>query len=447
MAIKIGTDGTLYCNTVRYNYKQARNLIADGSYGNISGCWSFQNVSATYAVSGYKTYRCFQHNIDTAGETIQTQTAFAPTAGHKYYGGMMWKNDVSTFTGRSILQWRCGNGDGKRRDFFDVSNKSTNGNWVKLSGIVQWNTVDEGDWTFRAVMVNPSAVSYCCKLMIIDLTDTFGEGNEPSKEWCDANIREWEVITNYGSMAPAATSKNFDTMYYAVHLDRYDYNYLGLNSNWEPRDYMFLLRGKTEFVEGYIYANQASTLNNTHNYYACVDYHVASSYDTYPFRMQFYFPEAEPCLGTMPIVNNSLFNSGGGMKEWKRASVFNNRKIFINGSHKLRFDFDNNNEITEIRITGINLIRLQDNIDQYNNYNNTTITSNDVNKEWCDRWIDGRSSPIIHIKDPNNTNIEFNTEYDIICNDIEIRPELNKVKFDKNTGTIYCKKLVKTQSY
>ena len=41
----------------------------------------------------------------------------------------------------------------------------------------------------------------------------------------------------------------------------------------------------------------------------------------------------------------------------------------------------------------------------------------------------------------------FNTNFDIVCNDIEIRPELNKVIFDGNTGTIKCKKLVRSQSY
>ena len=46
MAIKFGTDGTIYCNTVRYNYKQARNMIADGCYGNTSGTQVWANVTS-----------------------------------------------------------------------------------------------------------------------------------------------------------------------------------------------------------------------------------------------------------------------------------------------------------------------------------------------------------------------------------------------------------------
>ena len=31
--------------------------------------------------------------------------------------------------------------------------------------------------------------------MIIDLTETFGIGNEPSKEWCDKNINWFDGTT------------------------------------------------------------------------------------------------------------------------------------------------------------------------------------------------------------------------------------------------------------
>ena len=32
-------------------------------------------------------------------------------------------------------------------------------------------------------------------LLIIDLTQTFGEGNEPSKEWCDEHIKWFDGTT------------------------------------------------------------------------------------------------------------------------------------------------------------------------------------------------------------------------------------------------------------
>ena len=45
MNVEIGKNGVIYCNTVRYNWKQVRNLIADGCSGNMSGCWNFNGDS------------------------------------------------------------------------------------------------------------------------------------------------------------------------------------------------------------------------------------------------------------------------------------------------------------------------------------------------------------------------------------------------------------------
>ena len=56
------------------------------------------------------------------------------------------------------------------------------------------------------------------------------------------------------------------------------------------------------------------------------------------------------------------------------------------------------------------------------------------------------SLSFIHIKNHLNKTIKFNTDYDIVCNDIEIRPEQNKIYF-KPDGTIVCKNLIKTQEY
>ena len=152
-------------------------------------------------------------------------------------------------------------------------------------------------------------------------------------------------------------------------------------------------------------------------------------------------------MGHIPLVDETTFNGGGGMRYWKRVSAFATRTSFANGSYVSRFDFNNNKQTNVQRLTAFNIMNVVLSVNQYNTSNDTSITINDVNKEWCDRWIDGRSSPIIHIKDPANTSIKFNTSYDIICNDIEIRPELNKIVFDGVTRTIKCKKLVRTQAY
>ena len=438
MAIKFGTDGTIYCNTVRYNYKQARNMIADGSYGNASGTQVWANVVASTNPAGYKSHRCFK--VDNTNTTIQKLPALY--SGHKYYFSCRYKTSANSAI--SIVLRNNGSDISSSHLFVGASASS----FILSSRIISMPinvSKDIGDvciWNG-----NTSDSIYVSRFILIDLTDTFGSGNEPSKEWCDNNIREQEVICNKGNVSNSVTYSNISTQYTgSPNVGKADYNYLQLDSNWEPRDYMYYLQGLADYREGYLNSASAFTLNNKSKYYAYVDQYtervsgVTQSSD-------FYFPVAEPFMGRIPLVDETTFNGGGGMRNWKRVSAFATRTSFTNGSYVSRFDFNNMKKTNIQRLTALNIINVVGAVNEYNKYNGTTITINDVNKEWCDRWIDGRSSPIIHIKNPANTSIKFNTSYDIICNDIEIRPELNKIVFDGVTGTIKCKKLVRAQVY
>ena len=437
MAIKFGTDGTIYCNTVRYNYKQARNMIADGCYGNTSGTQVWANVASSTLPAGYKSRRCFK--VDNTNMTTQKLPALY--SGHKYYFSCRYQTSANSTI--SIVLRNNGSDISNSNLFVGASASS----FILSSRIISMPinvSKDIGDvciWNG-----NTSDSIYVSRFILIDLTDTFGSGNEPSKEWCDNNIREQETLCNFGNVSNNVTYSNIATRYAVSNLGKSDYNYLQLDSNWEPRDYMYYLQGLSNYTEGYLYSDSAFALDNTKTYYAYVDQHteqvsgVTQSND-------FYFPVAEPLMGQIPLVDETTFNGGGGMRDWKRVSAFAKRTSFSNGSYNSRFDFNNMKQTNSQRLTAFNIMNVATNITKYNDYNSTSIIINDVNKEWCDRWIDGRSSPIIHIKNPANTSIKFNTSYDIICNDIEIRPELNKIVFDGVTGTIKCKKLVRVQVY
>ena len=437
MPVKFGKNGDLYCNTVRYNYKQARNMIADGCYGNISGTQVWANAATFTFPAGYKSSRCF--TVENTNTTIQKLPALY--SGHKYYFSCRYRTSANSTI--SIVLRNNGSDISNSNLFVGASVSS----FILSSRIISMPinvSKDIGDvciWNG-----NTSDSIYVSRFILIDLTDTFGSGNEPSKEWCDNNIREQETLCNFGNVANNVTYSNISKRYTGSNLSKTDYNYLQLDSNWEPRDYMYYLQGSANYTEGYLNSASAFTLNNANTYYAYVEQRtervsgVTQSND-------FYFPVAEPNMGQIPLVEETTFNGGGGMTEWKRVSAFAKRTSFTNGSYNSRFDFNNKKKTNVQRLTAFNIMNVATNITKYNNYNSTSITINDVNKEWCDRWIDGRSSPIIHIKDPANTSIKFNTSYDIICNDIEIRPELNKIVFDGVTGTIKCKKLVRAQVY
>lgn len=147
------------------------------------------------------------------------------------------------------------------------------------------------------------------------------------------------------------------------------------------------------------------------------------------------------------MVKGVEFNGGGGMANWKRVSFLSARTSFTNGSYPFRIDYNNNYNSINFWFTNLWLGIINDTMLQYGNDNGVSLGFDVINKEWCDRWIAGRSQPIIHIKDPNNTQIKFNTSYDVVCNDIEIRPEINNIILDGTTGTIKCKRLIREQEY
>lgn len=439
MKVEIGKNGVIYCNTVKYNWKQARNFIADGCSGNMSGCWNFNGDSNyTSDVPGYKSFRSFY--IKPNGEDMMTQSLPTMDFSHKYYLSFRFKSNAL-----SNMAIRIKNASTVFFQYYIGENSV--GQWVHKSMIVSGSAGEQSELLFCVAAYDTEI--WLSRFIMVDLTDTFGAGNEPTQQWCDKNIREHEVFINFGCVSNNVTKENLKSRYYASNIDSYGpFNYLEVPGNWEPREYMYMLKGKMDMEEGYVYSESTFALDNTDTYYAYIEYHRPYAYaNDMKESIQFFFPEAEPPLGEILIVNNTAFNGGGGMREWKRAGFFNNRNTFSNGNYKLRIDYNNLKRINELRLTAINLQKVSSNVSQYNSYNNTNISETDVNKEWCDRWIDGRSSPIVHIKDPNNTKINISIFGEIICNDIEIRPELNKVEFDYSTGTIFCKKLIKTQSY
>ena len=52
--------------------------------------------------------------------------------------------------------------------------------------------VNAQSYVVRNFVVNAQNPAYTDGLMIIDLTEAFGAGNEPSQAWCDANIPFFE---------------------------------------------------------------------------------------------------------------------------------------------------------------------------------------------------------------------------------------------------------------
>lgn len=129
----------------------------------------------------------------------------------------------------------------------------------------------------------------------------------------------------------------------------------------------------------------------------------------------------------------------------KKLGFFCSKKSDVSWTkdYNLRFDYNSNNQTCLIaQIYEPYLCQPSSILNQYNKIYGTNITDSDIDCEWCNRWIAGRTLKWLTVKNPNYTDIQFTSNYQIICNDIEIRPELDHVEFDYSTGTIKCKKLV-----
>lgn len=411
MAIKFGTDGTLYCNSIKYNYKQARNIVynnCDGVGGN-SG-WSISNVGAQSTVEGYYSWKCFK--FSKALNPIMRQSSFQPTAGHKYYGSVMFRSDSSSFsTGDCRYEWWSSDNNLSGRLTFGYLNASTNGNWVQISSIqTAASSMESGTWIIRAFLTNPNAVGYVCKMIIVDLTDTFGSGNEPTKAWCDANILEHKKLSCAGNESYNPTSSS-----YSGWSSNKEYG-VSLNSRWEPRDSMWYFVTSSSSGECLMTMSMSGSLEKGRTYYqsceVCDCKNGSDSLDSQCFsgmmRYQFYYPVAEPSMGYTKPTANHLQNGGGGMSSWKRVGIMAKMDAWNSGNYQMRFDFDNVNVGDKcLRVCNRNMFNVNWAVGDYNEWNGTSISVSDVNTEWCDRWLEGRNSPIIHIKDPNKTTVEF----------------------------------------
>lgn len=448
MAVTFGTDGTIYCNTVRYNYKQTRNLVADNGYN--YGHWDLGSCSIENNYLSFVSESILKFPSGN-GLYMTTQPMPIPIANHKYYGGLLWKTTGSSFSiGDGRFEWYHTDGDANNNLTFAVKNTPTNGNWIKLSAILQaGSSPNQGQWIIRNFIVNGTTESYCAKPIIIDLTECFGAGNEPTKEWCDENILEWSRFIGNNNFNfnenNVSSSMTFTNMTYGATYNITNGNQYFLNRTDIPRSYDVDMQSGTS-SECYIYLPSTSLVDEN-TYYAFVE--LSQPNGNYNKSYDWYFPVEEPSLGQTPQVENGQFNSGGGLYNWKRISFFNIRSSWSSASYQTRFDFNNGG--TQLYLALTNFFIVNRNIllaiyAQVNNLSISSLDSNLFNKEFCDRWGGGDCDCIIHIKNHLDKSIKFNTSYDIICNDIEIRPEQNNIYY-KNDGTIVCKRLVRTQKY
>lgn len=117
-----------------------------------------------------------------------------PVVGHKYYGRVDQLVPPNTsFADGRFEYYRTdagGTGNVVFASFFDAAQDNQ---WHSYSSIQQFTGLyDTSGYILRSFVVSGTNTVYRRNHLIIDLTEAFGAGNEPSKDWCDRVIPFFE---------------------------------------------------------------------------------------------------------------------------------------------------------------------------------------------------------------------------------------------------------------
>lgn len=504
--LKGNNKGYLVCNSYVNTSKILPNLLANGNVAQVSGlnfiAWSDQVANNTFqgnqAVSiiepnsteltsgaGYRTWRriSIQSSSSQQGNLIQFLHRNL-IQGHVYYLSFyMIKATTEDLDMNNIY---CGisysgmtDSDSKSSNLWqwddnleDWPYKKSLGGWQKISFRFTWgysnnNTHYFSLWHGRGQNSSNTYGIDVTKFILVDLTDGFGSGQEPSKDWCDNCTREHEIFSNYGCFWPVHTSTGNSSDIWNKHIssatcsiNTWGFKYLK-NKSWTTHskitniaDYGYRMDSiidwgpnGTSQPESWVYCYTNSNIDPSTTYYVSYDAFVTQT-ETTLFSKYVDYLSTEIYWGggpSEPPLGGSQKNGIPPTKilsttDWKRIG-FLEKRPFKAGSYPMRLDFNHNYTSGILWFTNITCCDISESIKAYNYWNNCNITLSDINSHWCERWIDNRNSTFIHIGDPNYTSPVF-TDGILYANSIDIRPETNQITTNNTYGKISCKKLI-----
>lgn len=468
--IKISSDPFLRVRSIKKIYRQCRNLVMDCNGAQEAGLtcgpttgsdtlptWSPNEHTNGQIVAGPEsnTYTSTVLSYQPETTVMYSQNISSPIQGHIYYGGCYFYSDAGFTAGDGRFEWYYS--DAGQTLVFANRISSTNGQWVLYSARVTAPAIQSNTgWRIRNFIVNGTSTCYSCKHIIIDLTDTFGAGHEPSKEWCDKAIREWRTFDGFNVESTSITKENYRDYFTPLGGGTYTaFDYEALDSPQDPREPSWLrsIPAGTG-VEAYVYNNVSKeiagmNLEEGHYTYVAFNDYFRSEKEWNIEKLlshDVYSPEAEPVIGTVNIGDTSSYTTGGSCRNHGRMSLYNDNRGFIQNNALVRIDINLGADMkqAEWRFYNPFWVNLSDNCTLFQKYQarfgGTAPLASTVSKEWCDYWINGKSIPLIHIGD-DTVKVGFDKDYNLVCNDVEIHPEIDGVYLD-DSGVILCQGVI-----
>jgi hypothetical protein len=162
----------------------APNLISDPSVENGTN-WSFSGTSRSTTNARFGSWSIFFPNRSGSGLNMTTQSMPTPLANNKYFGGR-WLNTLGATVTCADLRFEWFLGDAFNRQLVFGANQGTFSQYTLQSSIQEIPAPVAGSWIIRHFTVNQTGGNlYTDGHFIVNLTATFGAGNEPDVNWCN----------------------------------------------------------------------------------------------------------------------------------------------------------------------------------------------------------------------------------------------------------------------
>ena len=160
------------------------NLISNPS-AELVTAWSYSGSSQTTTYPRFGQYSILLPNRSGSGLNMTTQSMPTPIVNNIYYGGRWIFTAGATVTAADLrFEWFIA--DTASGQLVFASNSGTHSQWTQQTSRIALSSVTAGSWIIRHFTVNQNGGDiYTDGFFIINLTATFGAGNEPSKTWCD----------------------------------------------------------------------------------------------------------------------------------------------------------------------------------------------------------------------------------------------------------------------
>ena len=216
---------TNYLPIMKKRKTTADNIIINGALNNSVNSWAIHSKNTVSFTDDYTTIKLTGTGTGTYANTQHFSSISGSTASTKqiiYACAKVRARTTNTSYPRVYLSYYQ-NGDTSTAKFVNLS--SIDGKTQTELNDGEWHTVsyrgvtynDSGYYDYHRIAFGIGVATTgdemdIKEVYLVNLTDAFGAGNEPTKDWCDSNL------TNYAEKIPIQNGRLVDETYSEIYI-------------------------------------------------------------------------------------------------------------------------------------------------------------------------------------------------------------------------------------